>query len=128
MNDSIEDTSKKKNRIEVYKWLGVMILVVTAIIGNALYRDMLFPVRILIIILLITAATILALLTVKGKAALNFTYQAHSEIRKIIWPTRQETFHTTFIVTAVTTIMSLILWGLDSILVRLVSFITGLRF
>ena len=32
------------------------------------------------------------------------------------------------IVAAVTAVMSLILWGLDGILVRLVSFITGLRF
>ncbi|ECE6377310.1 preprotein translocase subunit SecE, partial [Salmonella enterica subsp. enterica] len=41
---------------------------------------------------------------------------------------RQETLHTTLIVAAVTAVMSLILWGLDGILVRLVSFITGLRF
>ncbi len=44
----------------------------------------------------------------------------------MIWPTRQETLHTTLIVAAVTAVMSLILWGLDGILVRLVSFITGL--
>ncbi|VFP80548.1 preprotein translocase subunit SecE [Candidatus Erwinia haradaeae] len=128
MNDKIEDTPKKKKRIEICKWLGVLLLVVTAVIGNVVYYDILFPIRVLVIILLMIVAIILALLTIKGKAALNFTYQAHTEIRKIIWPTRQETFHTTFIVSAVTAIMSLILWGLDSILVRLVSFITGLRF
>ncbi|VFP88092.1 preprotein translocase subunit SecE [Candidatus Erwinia haradaeae] len=128
MNDSIEDALQKKKRIEIYKWLGVILLVMAAVIGNIIYHNVLFSVRVFVIILLIIPATILALLTIKGKAALNFTYQAHTEIRKIIWPTRQETFHTTFIVSAVTAIMSFILWGLDSILVRLVSFITGLRF
>ena len=54
--------------------------------------------------------------------------EARTEVRKVIWPTRQETLHTTLIVAAVTAVMSLILWGLDGILVRLVSFITGLRF
>lgn len=49
------------------------------------------------------------------------------EMRKVIGA-RQETLHTTLIVAAVTAVMSLILWGLDGILVRLVSFITGLRF
>ncbi|MFW3298638.1 preprotein translocase subunit SecE, partial [Enterobacter quasiroggenkampii] len=39
---------------------------------------------------------------------------------------RQETLQTTLIVAAVTAIVSLVLWGLDGILVRLVSFITGL--
>ncbi|VFP86317.1 preprotein translocase subunit SecE [Candidatus Erwinia haradaeae] len=128
MNDSIEDAPKKKKKIEIYKWLGVTLLIVTAIIGNVIYHDILFPVRVLVIMLLMIAAIILALFTIQGKTALNFTYQAHNELRKIIWPTRQETFHTTFIVSAVTAIMSFILWGLDSILVRLVSFITGLRF
>ncbi len=67
-------------------------------------------------------------LTTKGKATVAFAREARTEVRKVIWPTRQETLHTTLIVAAVTAVMSLILWGLDGILVRLVSFITGLRF
>ena len=64
----------------------------------------------------------------KGMATVAFAREARTEVRKVIWPTRQETLHTTLIVAAVTAVMSLILWGLDGILVRLVSFITGLRF
>lgn len=63
----------------------------------------------------------------KGKATLAFAREARVEMRKVIWPTRQETLQTTLIVAAVTAVMSLILWGLDGILVRLVSFITSLR-
>jgi len=70
----------------------------------------------------------IALLTSKGKATVAFAREARTEVRKVVWPTRQETLHTTLIVAAVTAVMSLILWGLDGILVRLVSFITGLRF
>jgi preprotein translocase subunit SecE len=47
------------------------------------------------------------------------------EVRKVIWPTRQEAIQTTMIVLAATAFMSLILWGLDAILVRLVAFVTG---
>ena len=92
------------------------------------YRDIMLPLRALAVVILIAAAGGVALLTTKGKATVAFAREARTEVRKVIWPTRQETLHTTLIVAAVTAVMSLILWGLDGILVRLVSFITGLRF
>ncbi|MFK8257498.1 preprotein translocase subunit SecE [Erwinia sp. AnSW2-5] len=114
--------------LEVLKWLGVVVLLVAAVAGNSYYRDVTLPLRALAVVVLMVAAAGIALLTTKGKATLAFAREARTEVRKVIWPTRQETLHTTLIVAAVTAVMSLILWGLDGILVRLVSFITGLRF
>lgn len=99
-----------------------------AIVGNYLYRDIMLPLRALVVVILIAAAGGVALLTTKGKATVAFAREARTEVRKVILPTRQKTLHTTLIVAAVTAVMSLILWGLDGILVRTVSFITGLRF
>jgi len=113
--------------LEAMKWVVVAVLLIVAIVGNYLYRDMMLPLRALAVVILIAAAGV-ALLTTKGKATVAFAREARTEVRKVIWPTRQETLHTTLIVAAVTAVMSLILWGLDGILVRLVSFITGLRF
>ena len=109
--------------LEAMKWVVVVALLLVAIVGNYLYRDIMLP-----LVILIAAAGGVALLTTKGKATVAFAREARTEVRKVIWPTRQETLHTTLIVAAVTAVMSLILWGLDGILVRLVSFITGLRF
>ena len=113
---------------EAMKWIVVAILLIVAIVGNYLYRDMMLPLRALAVVILIAAAGGVALLTTKGKATVAFAREARTEVRKVIWPTRRETLHTTLIVAAVTAVMSLILWGLDGILVRPVSFITGLRF
>ena len=109
--------------LEAMKWVVVVALLLVAIVGNYLYRDIM-----LAVVILIAAAGGVALLTTKGKATVAFAREARTEVRKVIWPTRQETLHTTLIVAAVTAVMSLILWGLDGILVRLVSFITGLMF
>ncbi|MEY8713498.1 MULTISPECIES: preprotein translocase subunit SecE [Mangrovibacter] len=114
--------------LEVLKWLVVIALLCVAIIGNYLYRDVNLLGRAVAVVVLIAAAGGVALLTTKGKATVAFAREARTEVRKVIWPTRQETLHTTLIVAAVTAVMSLILWGLDGILVRVVSFITGLRF
>lgn len=114
--------------LEVAKWSIVAVLLVVAIVGNYYYRDFSLPLRALAVVVVIAIAGTVALMTVKGKATVAFAREARTEVRKVIWPTRQETLHTTLIVAAVTAVMSLILWGLDGILVRLVSFITGLRF
>ncbi|AGO53253.1 preprotein translocase subunit SecE [Serratia plymuthica 4Rx13] len=114
--------------LEAGKWLIVAVLLVVAIVGNYYYRDFSLPLRALAVVVVIAVAGAIALMTTKGKATVAFAREARTEVRKVIWPTRQETLHTTLIVAAVTAVMSLILWGLDGILVRLVSFITGLRF
>ncbi|WP_127960235.1 preprotein translocase subunit SecE [Serratia microhaemolytica] len=114
--------------LEVAKWLIVVALLVVAIVGNYYYRDFSLPLRALAVVVLIALAGAVALMTAKGKATVAFAREARTEVRKVIWPTRQETLQTTLIVAAVTAVMSLILWGLDSVLVRLVSFITALRF
>ena len=114
--------------LQALKWLVVAVLLIVAIVGNVLVRDVSLPLRALAVVLIFAIAGAVALLTTQGKATVAFAREARTEMRKVIWPTRQETLHTTLIVAAVTAVMSLILWGLDGILVRLVSFITGLRF
>ncbi len=104
--------------LEAMKWVVVVALLLVAIVGNYLYRDIMLPLRALAVVILIAAAGGVALLTTKGKATVAFAREARTEVRKVIWPTRQETLHTTLIVAAVTAVMSLILWGLDGILVR----------
>ncbi|PHM28857.1 preprotein translocase subunit SecE [Xenorhabdus budapestensis] len=114
--------------LDIAKWLLVAVLLVVAIVGNYYYREYNLPLRAIAVVAIVALAGAVALWTAKGKAALAFARESRVEMRKVIWPTRQETLHTTLIVAAVTAVMSLILWGLDGILVRLVSFITGLRF
>ncbi|QXF32090.1 preprotein translocase subunit SecE [Photorhabdus luminescens] len=122
------DAQESRRSLEVMKWLLVAALLMVAIVGNYLYREYSLPLRAMAVVVIVALAGAVALWTAKGKTTLAFAREARIEMRKVIWPTRQEALHTTLIVAAVTALMSLILWGLDGILVRLVSFITGLRF
>ena len=65
--------------------------------------------------------------TVKGRTAVAFAKESRTEVRKVVWPTRQEAVQTTGIVLVATLIMSLLLWGLDSVLFWVVGLITGLK-
>ena len=61
-------------------------------------------------------AIFVALQTEKGQMFWGLLRDAKAEVRKVVWPTRQETVQTTMIVVVVVLVMSLILWLLDSLL------------
>jgi preprotein translocase subunit SecE len=50
-----------------------------------------------------------AALTAKGAATWNLLREAQVEVKKVVWPSRQETNQTTLIVVAVVFVMALIL-------------------
>ncbi|MBW8191661.1 preprotein translocase subunit SecE [Neiella marina] len=107
------------------KWGLVFILLGGAVVGNYMLADLSVALRVAGVIIAVAAALVVAAQTTKGKTAVTFAKESRTEVRKVVWPTRQEAVQTTLIVFAVTAIMALLLWGLDAILVRVVAFITG---
>jgi len=103
------------------KWIVVFALVAVAVVGNSYFADQSLLYRVLGILVLAAVAGLLALQTAKGAAFWTLVKGSRTEIRKVVWPTRQETVQTTMIVVAVVVVVALFLWGLDSFLGWLVS-------
>ncbi|WP_095160015.1 preprotein translocase subunit SecE [Pseudomonas sp. Irchel 3E13] len=121
-------TSKSEaqdSRFDLLKWLAVVALVVVGVVGNQYYSASPVLYRVIVLLALAAAAAFVALQTVKGKSFFALAKEARTEIRKVVWPTRQETTQTTLIVVAVVLVMALLLWGLDSLLGWLISLIVG---
>ena len=115
----------KDSRFDLVKWLLVAALVVVGVVGNQYFAGEPVLYRVLALLALAVVAGFVALQTVKGRSFYALTKEARLEIRKVVWPTRQETTQTTLIVVVVVLIMALLLWGLDSLLGWLVSMIVG---
>jgi preprotein translocase subunit SecE len=113
------------SRFDLVKWLVVVLLVVVGVVGNQYYSAQPILYRVLVLLVIAAVAAYVALQTGKGKAFFVLAKEARAEIRKVVWPTRQETTQTTLIVVAVVLVMALLLWGLDSLLGWLVSLIVG---
>ena len=75
--------------------------------------------------MLAVLAGFIALKTAKGQAFFTLFKEAKNEIRKVVWPTRQETLQTTVIVVIAVLIVGLLLWGLDTLLGWVVSGFIG---
>ncbi|MCQ4235746.1 preprotein translocase subunit SecE [Pseudomonas stutzeri] len=115
----------KDTRFDLVKWLVVAALVIVAVVGNQYYSAEPILYRVLALLVVAAVAGLVALQTVKGQAFFVLLKEARVEIRKVVWPTRQETTQTTLVVVAVVLVMALLLWGLDSLLGWLVSMIVG---
>ncbi|MCG3760218.1 preprotein translocase subunit SecE [Vibrio cincinnatiensis] len=119
------ETPDSSNTLDTVKWVITFVLLAAAVVGNYLYGELSVVARAAGVIVLIAAALGVAATTFKGKAAIVFARESRMEVRKVVWPTRQETMQTTLIVLAVSIVMALVLWGIDGIMVRLVAFVTG---
>ncbi|PTQ71224.1 preprotein translocase subunit SecE [Pseudomonas sp. GV071] len=115
----------KDSRFDLLKWLVVAALVVVGVVGNQFFSGEPILYRVLGLLALAAVAAFVGLQTAKGQAFFGLAKEARVEIRKVVWPTRQETTQTTLIVVAVVLVMALLLWGLDSLLGWLVSMIVG---
>lgn len=121
------NTENQGNALESVKWVLVAIILVGAVVGNNIFTEESVVIRAIAVIVAAVIAGAIALQTNKGRQALEFASESRTEVRKVVWPTRQEATQTTLIVLAVTAIMALVLWGLDGILVRVVAFITDVK-
>lgn len=122
MNASAESQS---GNLDGLKWLVVVALIVAGIGGNVYYDDQSLLYRVVGLLVIAIAAAFIAVQTVQGVAFWKLAKEARTEIRKVVWPTRQETTQTTLIVVAFVFVMALILWGLDTLLGWLVSLAIG---
>jgi preprotein translocase subunit SecE len=123
MSANVENPSSSMDAV---KWLLAIALLGGAVVGNYMFEDQSVLVRAIGVVVAIAAGLGVAATTGKGREFLAFAKEARLEVRKVVWPTRQETQQTTLIVMVATVIMALILWGLDGILFRVVGYLTGL--
>ncbi len=74
------------------------------------------PARWLVVLLAAAVAVLITYQTQLGKSSWNFLQGSRVELRKVVWPTRQETLQTTIFVIVFVIILGLFLWGLDALL------------
>ena len=123
---STTNTENTKSSLDGLKWGVTIVLLAAIIVGNYMFGETVnILARVGIFLLLAAIAVFSAAKTEKGKSFIDFAKDSRLEVRKVVWPTRQETVQTTLIILAVSAIVGLILWGLDGIFVRLVAFITN---
>jgi len=102
--------------LDTVKLVIALLIAVTALAAFYIFADQSLLYRVLGLLTAAGIAVAVALQTEKGRYILGFFQDAQVEVRKVVWPTREETTQTTLIVIAVVVIVSVILWLLDMFL------------
>jgi preprotein translocase subunit SecE len=119
------DEKSTTSSFDGIKWTVAVLLLIAVVGGNFLYADQVnIVLRVVILGAMVLVALFIAAFTSKGKIFIEFAQGSRMEVRKVVWPTRQETIQTTLIVIAVSVLVGLVLWGLDGIFVRVVEYFT----
>ena len=71
------------------------------------------PLRALAVVVGLVLGAVVFLGTAKGRETREFLVESRFEMRKVVWPTRQEALRMTWVVAIVVTILSLLLGGFD---------------
>jgi preprotein translocase subunit SecE len=123
----VNTDTQRSTSYDWLKWCIVAALLIVGLIANYYYNHQPWPLRLLAWILLLGVIGAVGLLTQQGKQALEFIRESRMELRKVFWPTRQETLQTTLIVAAMVIVLALLLWGIDGVLMWLIGWLTGQR-
>ena len=123
MSTNTETTSS--GALDWLKWAVVAALLGGGVYANWYYQDESLLIRVIALLAVAAIALFIAVQTNRGKSTWNLMKEARSEIRRVVWPTNQETTQTTLVVLALVLLFALILWALDSLLGWIISSIIG---
>ena len=83
------------------------------------------PLRVLMVLVGTGVGIAIAMTSVQGQRLWHFIQGSRVEIRKVVWPTKQETTQTAIAVFVFTLIMAVVVWWLDSGLLWLTRRLVG---
>ena len=124
---SVSSQGGVSSSMDFLKWIVVFVLIAGGVFANSYYASTAWALRAACGVLILCAAFGVALLTSPGQRAWAFAQSARIELRKVVWPTRQEVQQSTLMVVVVVVITALVLWGLDTVFLKGIGWLVGQR-
>lgn len=107
------------------KLIAAAALAVLAVAGFYFFSDQSLLLRVLGLLVMVGIVIAVVYQTKIGRDAWGYVVASRNEVRKVVWPTRQETTQTTMMVMAMVTVMAILLWIIDMLLAQGVHMLTS---
>ncbi|MFP4247326.1 MAG: preprotein translocase subunit SecE [Halochromatium sp.] len=118
-------TEAASTGLDTAKLAGAVLLLAVGIWAFYFFADYSVLLRTLGLLVVAGGAAALALTSAQGRQLWRFALDSRMEVRKVVWPTRQETLQTTLIVMVMVFLIGLILWLFDTILRTIFNLLVG---
>ncbi len=113
MTDKVETGA---SALDTVKLVAAVAILFGGVAGFYLLPTLPIAVRWVIVLAALGLGIVVALQSVQGRAFWQFVQGSRVELRKVVWPTRQETLQTTLVVFVAILAMGIFFWVLDWIL------------
>jgi preprotein translocase subunit SecE len=113
------------NKLDSFKLLLAIAILIAGIVGFYYYEAESQLYRVLGVVFAAIVAIAISSTTNLGQNIIGFGREARMEVRKVVWPTRQETVQTTFMVIVAVIIIGIFLWLIDMVLAQAIQLVTG---
>ena len=123
MNDNVGQ--QQSSLLDTVKLLGSVLILLAGVISYYYLIQISILLRVLIVLASVVVSLVIFFQTQRGKTLWEFFQGSRVEIKKVIWPTKQETFQTTLTVFVFVLIMGIFFWLLDFLLLFLTTEITS---
>jgi preprotein translocase subunit SecE len=122
---SIQTVESTTQIFDVVKQVMSVIFVVSGVGAFYYFSEIALLYRVLSLVAVIVIAMGMLLTTGLGRSFLGFVAESKQEVKRVVWPTREETMRTTLMVFVMVFIVGLVLWVLDMCLFWGIRLLTG---
>ena len=119
------DGSGAPGALDTVKLIAAIAILIGGIAAFYLLGTYPLAVRWVIVLASLAAGFLVALQSAQGRTFWQFVQGSRVELRKVVWPTRQESLQTTLVVFVAILVMAVFFWILDWILGALTRALTG---
>ena len=122
MTDKVETGA---SALDTAKLVAAVAILVGGVAGFYLLSSYPLAVRWVLVLASLGVGIVVALQSVQGRTFWQFAQGSRVELRKVVWPTRQETLQTTLVVFVAILAMGVFFWLLDMLLGAVTRALTG---
>ncbi len=118
-------TETGASALDTVKFLLAIAVLISGIGAYYYYPDMSVVIRAGGVLASVVIAIVIVMQTAMGREMWQFIQTSRVELRKVVWPSRQDTTQTTLAVIVFVIILGVFFWGLDMGLLWVTKTLTG---
>jgi preprotein translocase subunit SecE len=112
----VTKTEQPSSAIDTFKLMTAVLVLIAGVVGFYYFEEESQLLRVLGMLAVAVVAFLIAATSEPGRRGLGFVKDARVEVRKVVWPTRQETLQTTIAVLFMVILVAIMLWLFDMFL------------
>ena len=112
----VTKTEQATSGFDTVKLMTALLILISGVVGFYYFENESQLLRVIGLLAIAVVAFFIVTTTGIGRRSMGFVREARVEVRKVVWPTRQETTQTTIAVLIMVFIVAIMLWLIDMLL------------